>query len=301
MLEDLKYNILDFIDDVRDRIEDAPLMYVSVAVAVVSVILCGVMLLGRSKTVAAAEAQLQEYNQQITQLNSELSALSGENDVAQNPEGVVVALRSAKSAGQAVAALQNEYQNLIVGAEAMEVVEAKMKKQAESLDVYFDLDDKNARVSWFDVTSSTNTTRLRWDFMTNYMFSGDTVECLWLCKDSKEKLVAFATGTYTGDTGLFSDVHWYATAYGNDNYRGVDNPVMTYTTGPGDGSEVLADPNNVSLPDGYHFNEAGDLVNENGELWLDNEGWASEFNDAFKNSKEYREWMLKKQAEEGGN
>ena len=171
-----------------------------------------------------------------------------------------------------------------------------LQENAAALDVYFDDDSKGARVPWFSITGG-NHARLIWSFMTNYTFTDASVECLWTCRDGSDNLVAFAIGTYTAATNLFSDVKYYATAYGNKNYRTPDDPVPVYSINLDDGSQpVLIEPENVLLPEGYSFDADGVLRDADGNPYMGDEGWAADFESQFKSSKEYREYMLSKGA-----
>lgn len=304
----MKDNILDFFEDVQDWVAEFSLIQIITSIVlVISLIgiIAGVVMSGRSK--AEFEAEYQSNLTELTRLNSELTALTNENNLQPDVSDIKIALKSANTAGMAVAGLQTAYQDCGVnaGPEDSESFATAMKKNAESLDVYFDDDTKNARVPWFSVTSD-NAARLIWTFMTNYMFSGDTVECLWMCRDNPGNLVAFAIGTYTASTNLFSDVHYYATAYGNKNYRTPDDAVPVYSIDLADGSSnVLIDPSMLPGKDSYGFNSDGQLVDPDGNAYMDDENWASSFENSFKDSKAYRDYMLSQgkdlmQSGEGG-
>ena len=293
----MKDNILDFFEDVRDRLSEfSGLQLAAAAVIAVCVVGVTVAVLGSGGAGAEYEAKYQENLTEITRLNSELTALTNENERRPDASEITVAMKSANTAGMAVAGLQTAYQDCVVnaGETGSEGFESAITKNAEALDVYFDDTAKNARVPWFTVTGDTPA-RLVWTFMTNYTFSAETVECLWLCRDNAGNLVAFTLGTYSGSTGLFSDVHYYATAYGNKNYRTPDDPVSTYSVDLTDGSgSVTVGTDAMVRPEGYSFDENGNLIGPDGEPYMGDENWAADFEDAFKNSQAYREQMLQK-------
>lgn len=295
----MKDDFLDALEDLKDKLSEFDKLQIA---AVMTVVLCLVLSLafglgmrGRRADYLAKSA---ENDAQIMSLKSELSALAGETSGAAEPGEVEVALKSANTAGMAVAGLQTAYQDCMVNAgtePGSGTAEENITRNAEALDVYFDDASKGARVPWFIVTSE-NHARLVWTFMTNYTFTADSVECLWTCRDTQDNLVAFAMGTYDGTSGLFSDVKYYATAYGNKNYRTPDDPVPVYSIDLSDGTATtLVDPEGILYPEGYMFNENGELVDENGDPYLGNEEWASDFEELFKSSKEYREFLLSKQ------
>lgn len=295
----MKDNILDFFEDVQDWFANFRMIQI-VTVVVVLISIIGIVfgvVHGRSSS-AAYEQQYQANLNEIARLNSELTALTNENNRTPDASDVEIALKSANTAGMAVAGLQTSYQDCVVnaGLSGSESYETAMQKNAEALDVYFDVDDKNARVPWFSVTSENNA-RLVWTFMTNYMFTSDSVECLWVCRDNPGNLVAFALGTYTASTNLFSDVRYYATAYGNKNYRTPEDPIPVYSISLADGSQTEIEIPDSALPpaEGWSFNSDGQLVNPDGEVYMDDdENWASNFEDAFKDSKAYRDYMKTK-------
>lgn len=292
----MKDNILDFIEDVRDKFSDFSMIQIITAVVVTLCVVISVIgIFGINKSNAEFKAKTQENDTLIMSLKSELAALTSENSRAESPEAVEVVLKSANTAGMAVAGLQTAYQDCYVNAaDGSSVVADNLKKNAEALDVYFDDDDKGARVPWFSVTGD-NHARLVWSFMTNYTFTSDSVECLWICRDTSNNMVAFALGTYTASTSLFSDVSYYATAYGNKNYRTPDDPIPVYSIDLSDGSNsVLLDPDNVLQPEGYTFDESGKLVDPDGNAYMEDESWAANFEEIFKASKEYRESELAK-------
>ena len=79
---------------------------------------------------------------------------------------IKIALKSANTAGMAVAGLQTAYQDCGVnaGPEDSESFATAMKKNAESLDVYFDDDrtsSKKSRILSFMLSSSTHASQIR--------------------------------------------------------------------------------------------------------------------------------------------
>lgn len=294
----MKDNILDFFEDVQDKLADySKLQIATVIVVILCLVFIGIFGISSSKSNAEYEAKYQENLTEITRLNSELTALTNENNRTPDASGITVAMKSANTAGMAVAGLQTAYQDCVVnaGMEGSESFETALVKNAEALDVYFDDDDKNARVPWFTVTND-NPARLVWTFMTNYTFSAESVECLWVCRDNSGNLVAFALGTYTASNGLFSNVRYYGTAYGNKNYRTPDDTVAPYSVDLIDGSgSTTVDTSAMIEPEGFHFDENGNLIGPNGEPYMGDENWAANFEDTFKKSQEYREQMLQKE------
>lgn len=103
--------------------------------------------LGSGGAGAEYEAKYQENLTEITRLNSELTALTNENERRPDASEITVAMKSANTAGMAVAGLQTAYQDCVVnaGETGSDGFESAITKNAEALDVYFDDTAKNAR------------------------------------------------------------------------------------------------------------------------------------------------------------
>lgn len=298
MMDDVRDFFEDRVDDVLDfKDRCGPTQFVCMLLWAVFVILIIVGANVRGSKAAAFEESFEDNRLRIMELEQRKSALSSETDKQDDPEDVEVLLKSAVSSGSAVASLQSAYQDCMVRPDdPSESVETKMQNNARSLAPYFDDDSENAVTPWFTVTSEAQS-RVTWKFMTNYSFTSDEVDVLWTCVDRNGRLCAFATGKYTAATNLFSDVKVFATAFGNETYRRPDDPVATYDYDPETGTGIETQPSNTQVPEGYHFNEFGDLVDADGNVYMGDENWAEEFENQFKSAKEYREQA---QAKKGG-
>lgn len=296
-----------------------PIDWLTVGVVAVALIVSLVCLGKAGSGDESTMVKLQEQQTEIVNLRAKLSALSDDAANQVSPEDAAVMLKSASAAGTALAALQTEYQTCMIWQDGDTLtVEEKLSKQAESIGNYLSADSQGCRVPWFTQSNVGGASRSRftWRFMTNYSFTQDTVECLWLCVDSGERLVAFATGMYTASQNKFSDIKWYATQYGNETYRAPEDPIPIWIEDvDGGGHEIPVQPTNPvdsvdpgmpGVPEGVDNIQPADPGTQNPaepapdfnpnlpvnpDNPNENLGWASEFEDEFLNSKEYREWV----------
>lgn len=281
-----------------------PIDWLTIGVVVVALIVSLVCLVGSGSGDEASMVKLAEQQTEIVQLKAKLDALSDDSAAQVSPEDAAAMLKSASAAGTALAALQTEYQTCMIWQDGDTLtVEEKLSKQAESIGNYLSADSQGCRVPWFTQSNVGGASRSRftWRFMTNYSFTQDTVECLWLCVDSGERLVAFATGMYTASQNKFSDIHWYATQYGNETYRAPDDPIPIWAEDANGGHEidvpVTQDPVQPENPAGPETPPENPVepVDPNLPVNPDNPdenlGWAKDFEDEFLQSKEYRDWV----------
>lgn len=110
------------------------------------------------------------------------------------------------NAGNAVADLQTSYQVVNSSGTGIEDV-------ADKLDVYFAASDKNSRVPWY-MNSKLAGIVCRWKFSNIIRLDRKEIRVSWTCYSSSGVLVAYATGTYRVNDGLFCDVTYATTSEG---------------------------------------------------------------------------------------
>ena len=119
----MKDNFLDFIEDVKDRLADfETIQIVTAVVGVVCLIGLVVGVLNIRSSNAEFETQSQANDTEIMRLKSELSALTNENNQQAGASEVEVVLKSANTAGVAVAGLQTAYQDCVVNVHGAEAI-----------------------------------------------------------------------------------------------------------------------------------------------------------------------------------
>lgn len=178
----------------------------TVRIAVCVVIGIGVagMIIGTQQS-SEDYAKLYAENQvKISDLQREVDALNSE-DGSGEVEAISLNLKSAADRGKNVAYLQNNYHNLDIT-----VSEEDYVANAEALDSFFDDSSKNARVPWYTSLES-----FSWSFRSNYDFSGDTIDVVWLCEGGESSsLLAYTTATYDAKTNTFGNVKRHVTLAG---------------------------------------------------------------------------------------
>ena len=254
-------------------------------------------------------AELDENRVKIVNLTAKRDALVGDVSSQISEDDAQLIYKTASAAGAALAKLQTEYQDCLVYKDGDTLsIEDKISKQASDIGAYLTEDSQGSRVPWFTASSTLNSSRFTWRFMTNYSFTEDSVECLWLCFDSSEKLSAFATGHYIASQEKFTDVRYYATAYGNATYRTPSEPVNLWAESLDDSPSYEIDISQQpveqtpvdpaveapveTLPDPEAPVEVPVVLDPNGNpIQIDggNLDWASDFENEFKASQEYRE------------
>lgn len=185
--------------------------------------LFGVVFLVYTNTqVKNMKASMTEIDEEIKQLNADLSALNKDAENEDTVEEVHVKLNSALDVGRDVASLQTKYNTLNVLDN-----EAEMKDVAKSIGLY--MEDKSNQVPWYPVKS--DEIAYSWVFHTTYSFSDTTVPVLWTCRSNNGDLLAYATGTYEVEDNMFSDLEYHITSMGmshvktsdDDNYDSVSS------------------------------------------------------------------------------
>ena len=119
---------------------------------------------------------------------------------------VTKTLSTVHDAGMKLAKLQNDFRSVSVTATDETYIENAMK-----IDALLAESDKAARVEWLTIEGE-----YVWDFKSSYAYSGEKLDVVWLChpKNDVNAVVAFATATYNNATGLFQNVEYELTGYG---------------------------------------------------------------------------------------
>lgn len=126
-------------------------------------------------------------------------------------------LKSCAVAGQNVAKLQSEFREVAIQNFVTEDSLNQWIRIAGDLLSYFEKDGGGHQNPWF-VCSAVNLDyhpNYTWSFESLYSFTESEIKVVWLCKtDDTHELLAYATGIYNVDTGLFSDIQTDVTTLG---------------------------------------------------------------------------------------
>lgn len=217
----------------------------SIALCLSMVVLVGAIVVGAFSSIS--------YNSEYDSLSSQYDELKRQYDAIQDKsvevDEATVILNSAKDAGIAVAAIQNQMavDSNLIGTENENI----FVEEANSLKDYFS--GMSACYPWYVTNVLTDFT---WEFNTTYSFTASEVPVLWTCYgtipgdeigvEDKTVLLAYATGTYSVESGLFIDVDVEITSLGNSNQTAIDGATSNLT-------ELTTD-------DDYYIDENGDVV-----------------------------------------
>lgn len=192
----------------------------------------------------------------ISQLKAEISQY--QNAELPTPDELEVSVTSAYEKGARVAYFQTTYFSLDVVNQ-----QDAWRENLVALAPYFDENTGKGQEKWFSPDRTANYTKLTWQFVSDVTSAADEFPVVWLLRDESDSLVAFTTGMYHTDSGLFSDIEVIVTSYGETNYMDTSSD----GTGPTDSGPLETyDP--VSIPNGYHveINDDGStsVVDANG-------------------------------------
>lgn len=203
----------------------------------------------------------------IADLNKEYKEVSdGKNNMS--AETVEKTLKSASDRGNNVAYLQNNYRSLDVTVDQDAYV-----ANAEALDPFFGDNDKNSRVEWYRVPDFS----YKWTFKSNYDFSEDKIDVLWVCEhtleENKTELLAYVTGVYDANTNTFSDINRVMTVRGMSYVPTTDDISTDTDVGSGSSSGSGSSKRTSSSPKAV----ASTIID------------TDDFNETVKNLEEYYE------------
>ena len=194
-----------------DYLKGVDYMKKKINVSFIISLVCILLLIGLAFYI---KTTIDDNNQKIAESKNMIAELKGQLKESQQVEALdteVVSnvLSSAHTAGVMMADLQNGYKKLNSADREARVA------YAEQIDVLLEENSKNARVPWLLLDSSVRGP-YDWHFKSSYAYTGDVLGVVWLChpKDDASKLVAVSTADYNSKTGLFSNVDYGLTGYG---------------------------------------------------------------------------------------
>lgn len=196
---------------------------------------------------------------------------------------IITGKGSAQSAGVSVANFQNRYiPALLDRAEGVLPSDTASRSNAYNMMLpYFAEGYESSAESWYDPScryQSGTGNNFMWEFNCKYSFEGSQLPVIWTCRhvrgkgpnnvDSRNELVAYATGIYDLNTGKFSGMRTYITSVGKPmtvDYVEPSEIVIPPKKDAGDGDEVVDDERNtesVSQNSLSQENESLDLWSE---------------------------------------
>lgn len=241
-------------------------------VTVACLVLMGVLVLRHNASVDSMRREYRENEATKLSIQSEIDALSQDDT---DPGELQQTVYSASIAGTKVAEYQTDFQQCYLA----EDVQAALSENMARLRGCFVADCGAGMDVWYKLSESSN--MVTWSFMTNYGSVHKELPVMWMCFDGKGHLCAYTTGVYHGDTGLFSDIVYTQTTYGNSMYTDIE----LFEGGLDEGN--YQEPVGVDLPSGYVIDGNGQLVDSEGNPYVlsgeDDEvlEWQGNFTDDF--------------------
>lgn len=152
----------------------------------------------------------------IEQLRIDIDDINGQDIIGK--EDTIDVLVSAKTAGEAVSSLQNEYVTIPTSTDSTNI-----QAHADKLSKYFDESAQVGRQPWYKNKGAT------WSFQSSYDFVGTTSNVLWLCHSESGELLAYATAVYDAKGDVFKNVVYKNTVTGNARVSAtVENEAKYY-------------------------------------------------------------------------
>lgn len=251
--------------------------------AMVAMVAGGALSAQAAKEAYDAESAINQAS--IEKLKSEIAAV--EERPAFKRDEVADTLYSAQEAGNKVAMFQNEFRTCYKAADPAKALEINYA----SLMPLFDGTDGMGWSVWFRAEKLDD--KLSWTFMTNYSVGTSSFPCTWFLRDGDGELVAYATADYDGKTGLFGNTQVTKTVYGLKRYTGY-----VETSDPGFSDFVPETP--VDIPEGYHIDESGTMVDAEGNPYAPGEDgsqvWSGGFGETGSYSSEFADAVQARRA-----
>lgn len=197
------------------------LCYAAVAICI---LLAGLCFSARRQDENAFQKRYDENALNIRALSAELESLQ-----AYEPDNVEIVrshIYSAREKGEAMAELQMRYLSVTLPGDTEESVNAYMDTLYAIKDEMMEYLEVGASGMGMWFGELTHPGEFTWTFETTYDFAGNSVPCVWTCRDSSGKLVAYATSTYNAMTEKFSAVNNQLTLRGY-MWQGIDNVTMS--------------------------------------------------------------------------
>ena len=203
------------------------------------------------------QQRIDSTNMQIGEVNDALKGLKKEDDVMTKDEAVTV-LTSVLKIGQDVANEQNRYKTLD---DDIETQLGEIEDISGKIGVYFEEDTKSqtARTPWYQPNKTEGLRDYKWDFLSNYSFTGKNLDVIWVAKDNTGDIFAYSTAMYDSDTKLFSKFNTSMTRLGEMQYEPEDeghdatenlNNLIDSIRGPHNEGSGGVDPSSPEDPEG---------------------------------------------------
>lgn len=191
--------------------------FISIAVTTCAVL--GVIAIGLSSSNASADFDKQSAKNasQIAALKSELNQAETRATKVPTKTAAATFIKDANKAGQEMASLQNQMAALEGKPDSNKMVSLGQKMAKDMTK-----DTAFAASPWYtvtrDVANPYRNMKYTWSAQTPYAFEndGENIKVVWLCRDDKGVLLAWAIGKYDVASKKFDGMTWGATSAGSD-------------------------------------------------------------------------------------
>lgn len=181
------------------------IMRVFAGIGAVSILTGGFMIYSANATKKQDIAQIQKNKDKISDLKDQLAKVEAERPTVTVSQGQDV-LATAVDSGNKLANLQNQY--ISVGNDRNKI--RNIVKQ--EMPLLKSKDDK--ATAWFDTGNPK--TQGKWTFASKYQFSQNEIKAVFLNRNDKNQLLAYATADYYPNKKQFSNIEVVETNYGRD-------------------------------------------------------------------------------------
>ena len=181
------------------------IMRVFAGIGAVSILTGGFMIYNANATKKQDIAQIQKNKDKISDLKDQLAKVEAERPTVTVSQGQD-ALATAVDSGNKLANLQNQY--ISVGNDRNKI--RNIVKQ--EMPLLKSKDDK--ATAWFDTGNPK--TQGKWTFASKYQFSQNEIKAVFLNRNDKNQLLAYATADYYPNKKQFSNIEVIETNYGRD-------------------------------------------------------------------------------------
>lgn len=181
------------------------IMRVFAGIGAVSILTGGFMIYSANTTKKQDIAQIQKNKDKISDLKDQLAKVEAEKPTVTVSQGQDT-LATAVDSGNKLANLQNQY--ISVGNDRNKI--RNIVKQ--EMPLLKSKDDK--ATAWFDTGNPK--TQGKWTFASKYQFSQNEIKAVFLNRNDKNQLLAYATADYYPNKKQFSNIEVIETNYGRD-------------------------------------------------------------------------------------
>lgn len=211
LFKNIQSNWDDLGDEKQEKVKKISVNTVGIAIVLASF---GLMFWGYNYSNAISD-KIATNTKEIKLLQSDITKNKMEKKLDANE--IKEDYKNAIDIGNAVSELQNKY------IKAVGDSNFKSDSVGKKLSGYFGdtTDDQMGRVPWF-MPNNPGINDFSWQFMSDYNFTGDGVDCVWICFDKEGRIVAYTKSYFDSNTKKFKVPVTKKTEQGLTNFKPED-------------------------------------------------------------------------------